>query len=321
MPGMYVSGFDARNELHNNIIAARTGPALYCQNGATVSSPTLKSNDIFSAQGAAYAGTCADQTGVNGNISADPAFLGPANRDYRVAMTSPAVDAGNDAAPFLSLLDLAGFARVFDGDADGVARVDMGALESRNRVPAVNAGADQTIAAGANCLGQVVLSAVASDPDGDPVTLTWSGVFGTASGPNLSVTLPVGTHAITVTADDGIGGRASDTVVVTVADTTPPVIAGVKASPSVIDKSNHMMVPVQIFVDATDGCGAVDCRIVSVASNEPATGDWEITGALTLNLRAERLGKGDGRIYTITIECTDAAGNVATSTVTVAVPK
>jgi photosystem II stability/assembly factor-like uncharacterized protein len=321
MPGMYVSGFDARNELHNNIIAARTGPALYCQNGATVSSPTLKSNDIFSAQGAAYAGTCADQTGVNGNISADPAFLGPANRDYRVAMTSPAVDTGNDAAPFLPLLDLAGFARVFDGDADGVARVDMGALESRNRVPAVNAGADQTIAAGANCLGQVVLSAVASDPDGDPVTLTWSGVFGTASGPNLSVTLPVGTHAITVTADDGIGGRASDTVVVTVADTTPPVIAGVKASPSVIDKSNHMMVPVQIFVDATDGCGAVDCRIVSVASNEPATGDWEITGALTLNLRAERLGKGDGRIYTITIECTDAAGNVATSTVTVAVPK
>ena len=88
-----------------------------------------------------------------------------------------------------------------------------------------------------------------------------------------------------------------------------------------IDKSNHMLVPVEVSVDATDGCGAVDCRIVSVASNEPGTEDWEITGPLTLKLRAERLGKGDGRVYTITIECTDAAGNVATSTVTVKVPK
>ncbi len=320
-PGMYVSGFDARNELHNNIITARTGPALYCQNAATLSSPTLRSNDIFSAQGAPYGGTCADQTGLNGNISADPAFLGAANRDYRVAMTSPVVDTGNDGAPVLPSTDLAGFARVFDGNGDGVARVDIGAFESRNHAPVVNAGADRTITADAGCQGEVALSAVASDVDGDSLRLTWSGAFGTASGPNLSLTLPVGTHVITVTVDDGIGGRASDTVVVTIVDTTPPVITGVKASPSVIDKSNHMLVPVEVSVDATDGCGAVACRIVSVASNEPGTEDWEITGPLTLKLRAERLGKGDGRVYTITIECTDAAGNVATSTVTVKVPK
>jgi hypothetical protein len=75
------------------------------------------------------------------------------------------------------------------------------------------------------------------------------------------------------------------------------------------------------MVDATDGCGAVDCRIVSIASNEPGPEDSFITGALTLKVRAERLGKGDGRIYTITVECTDTAGNVSTSTVTVRVPK
>jgi hypothetical protein len=126
---------------------------------------------------------------------------------------------------------------------------------------------------------------------------------------------------IAVTVDDGVGGRATDTVVVTVVDNTPPVVTRVRASPSVIDKSNHMMVPVEVFVDAADGCGSVRCRIVSVTSNEPAGNDWEITGPLTLNVRAERLGKGDGRIYTIAIECTDDAGNVATSTVTVKVPK
>jgi photosystem II stability/assembly factor-like uncharacterized protein len=320
-PGMYVSGFDARNQLHNNIITARTGPALYCQNGAGVSPPTLNSNDVFSAQGASYGGTCADQTGVNGNISADPAFMGPANRDYRVEMTSPVVDAGNNGAPSLPATDLAGLARVFDGNADGVARVDMGAFESRNRAPVVDAGADQTIAAGANCQGQVTLSAVASDPDGEPVTLTWSGAFGTASGPSVSLTLPLGTHVITVTADDGIGGRASDTVVVTVVDTTPPAISSVTATPSVIQKPNHEMIPVVISVAASDGCGGVDCHIASVTSNEPGDFDWYLMEALTLRVRAERAGKGNGRIYTITIECTDEAGNVATSTVTVTVPK
>ena len=318
-PGVYLTDFDAGDELHNNIVTAPTAPALSC--GASLSSPTLNSNDIFSAQGAAYGGTCADQTGMNGNISSDPAFRGAANRDYRVVMTSPVVDAGNDGAPGLPSTDLAGFARVFDGNGDGATRVDMGALEFNNRAPIVTGGADRTIAAAANCQGEVLLSAVTSDPDADPVTLTWSGAFGTASGPSVSLTLPRGTHVITVTADDGVGGRASDTVVVTVVDMTPPAITAITASPSVIDKSNHMMVPVEISVDVTDGCGAVDCRIVSIASNEPGTDDAFVTGPLTLKVRGERLGKGDGRIYTIAVECTDIAGNVARSTVTVTVPK
>ena len=48
--------------------------------------------------------------------------------------------------------------------------------------------------------------------------------------------------------------------------------------------------------------------------------DWEITGDLTLDLRAERSGQGDGRVYTITIECTDASGNPSAKDVTVIVP-
>jgi hypothetical protein len=90
------------------------------------------------------------------------------------------------------------------------------------------------------------------------------------------------------------------------------------------------MVPVAVSVSASDACGGgVTCRIVSVSSDEPQTGlgggdvgpDWEITGALTVNLRAERWKKGDGRVYTITVECTDTAGNRSTSFVTVTVPR
>ena len=50
--------------------------------------------------------------------------------------------------------------------------------------------------------------------------------------------------------------------------------------------------------------------------------DWEITGDLTVNLRAEREKKGPGRTYTITVECADTSGNTSASkTTTVTVMK
>ena len=38
-------------------------------------------------------------------------------------------------------------------------------------------------------------------------------------------------------------------------------------------------------------------------------------------LRAERSGKGNGRIYTVTYRATDASNNTTTKTATVIVPK
>jgi hypothetical protein len=73
----------------------------------------------------------------------------------------------------------------------------------------------------------------------------------------------------------------------------------------------------------------VSTKIVSVTSNEADNGlgdgdtaiDFVITGDLSLSLRAERSGKGDGRVYTITVEAVDAAGNASELTTTVSVPK
>ena len=101
------------------------------------------------------------------------------------------------------------------------------------------------------------------------------------------------------------------------------------ASPDGPWSPNHKMRSVTLEVDVSDTCDAnPTCSIVGVTSNEPVNGkgdgntspDWEITGDLTVDLRAERSGNGDGRVYTITVRCTDASGNFTTSFVTVTVP-
>ncbi len=135
--------------------------------------------------------------------------------------------------------------------------------------------------------------------------------------PASGSTFPLGGTLVQCTATDSHGNRKSGAFNVLVRDTTAPVIVKLEASPAAIWPPDHKMVPITITVIATD---LVDIHpgsvIVSVTSNQPANGtgdgnttpDWKITSPLTLELRAERAGSAD-RIYTITIQTTDASGN------------
>ena len=76
-------------------------------------SPAVTNSDI---QGCAYTG--------NGNICLDPLFVDAGTGNLRLLSTSPAIEAGDNAAP-----DLNGSPRFVDGDLDGLAVVDMGAYE------------------------------------------------------------------------------------------------------------------------------------------------------------------------------------------------
>ena len=112
-------------------------------------------------------------------------------------------------------------------------------------------------------------------------------------------------------------------------DTISPVINSVSATPNRLWPPRHRMVPVTVAVAVADNCSpAPVCEIVGVSSDEPINGlgdgdtapDWIITGDMTVDLRAERSGVGDGRVYTITVRCFDEVGNVSENTVTVTVP-
>lgn len=123
--GMYFFSYSSSPiALFNNVISVPTGQtAVYCVN--TV--PAFTSNDVYAPQGTGYSGLCTDQTGLNGNISANPLFVN--NGNSRLKGGSPAIDAGDNSAPNLPTKDFAGNPRIVNGNDGPTAIVDMGAYE------------------------------------------------------------------------------------------------------------------------------------------------------------------------------------------------
>ena len=155
---------------------------------------------------------------------------------------------------------------------------------------------------------------------------------------------PLGTTTVTFTATDDSGNSASCTTTVTVIDTTSPDIS-VTISPDMLWPPNHKMVDIIAVVTVSDVCDAAPSVVLtSITSDEPdnthgtpwdadngASGDGntndDIQGAedgtedCEFQLRAERCGTEDGRVYTITYTVTDASGNSADASATVVVPR
>ncbi len=115
--------------------------------------------------------------------------------------------------------------------------------------------------------------------------------------------------------------------VTTMVSNPAPTITNLSVDKPSLWPPNHKFVDVTVNYNVADNCGPVNC-VLSVTSNEPENGtgdgdtapDWIIVDAHHVELRAERAGNGTGRIYTITVTCTDSAGNTSTQAVQVTVP-
>lgn len=208
-----------------------------------------------------------------------------------------------------------------------------------NSAPAVTCPASAII----ECGPPTTTAIAVSDAEGDALSVVW-GLNGVAVQTNLvpagapgavvnlsfTSVLPLGTNALDITVTDAAGNVTSCASTIQVVDTTPPVIENASVSPSSLWPPNHKMVDVRVSARVKDACGPAKWKITSITSNEPQNGlgdgdtanDWQITGDHTAKLRAERSGKGSGRIYTLSIVAEDASGNQsAPTTVTVKVPK
>ncbi len=148
--------------------------------------------------------------------------------------------------------------------------------------------------------------------------------------PASGSTFAIGTTTVTCTARDVAGNAASASFKITVKDATAPAIASVTPSQSTLWPPDHRLVSMTVAVSASDRVDPSPvCTIASIKSSEVINGlgdgdtwpDWDIGNGLSFQLRAERAGKGPGRIYTITVDCADKSGNHATKSATVSVPK
>jgi len=294
-----------------------------------------------------------------GDISnADP-LLGPLadnggpTATYALLDSSPAVDAGpatgctdRDGAPLLS--DQRGVARPLDGNGDGSATCDLGALEVQppNEAPSADAGPDQIAECGSPEGSMVALSGAGStDADSTPgtaddiISYEWYEDFGLpterllGSGMSLQALLGLGPHDVTLRVTDHGALSDTDSLSIEVIDTTAPAL-GVALSPDLLWPPSHRMIQVSAEVSATDACGTAEVRLLSITSSEAsdATGEGDghtthdIEGAdmgtpdFDFGLRAERDGCGPGRTYAVTYTATDDGGNTSTAITRVLVP-
>jgi hypothetical protein len=247
---------------------------------------------------------------ANGNLAADSPEFAIGGRTYdccgRHFYFTGQID---EVEVFNRALSAAEIQAIFNAGSAGKCKPTV----TTNHPPVASCQSQTVVTPPNSCMvPNVSINAGSSDPDGDTLMLSQ-----TPAGP-----YGLGSTLVTLTATDPGGLSSQCQATVTVVDRTPPVVASASASPNVLWPPNHKMAPVTVTASALDNCGSASCKIVSVSSNEPldADGDWVITGPLTVNLRADRLGQGTGRVYTITIACADGSGNTSTKTVVVTVP-
>jgi hypothetical protein len=184
-------------------------------------------------------------------------------------------------------------------------------VDGANGAPTANAGPDQTVEATSSQGAQVTLNGLASsDPDNDTLTYEWSGPFGKLSTPIVSPVLPLGTTIVTLTVDDGHSGARSDTVSVTVRDSTAPTVTP----------------PANISVIATEAGGTRGSASAALATFLLAGTAVDIVDAAPVRLTPEASGTpvSNTTLFpigqtTVTFRFRDVAQNVGTASATVTV--
>lgn len=162
------------------------------------------------------------------------------------------------------------------------------------------------------------------DPDGDPITLIQD-----PPGP-----YPLGTTEVTLTVTDDKGASSQCTATVTVLDGTPPALVA-NPDPAVFWPPNHSYETIelsQMVSEVSDNCANLtidNIVITSVTSDEPESGNGDgntfddiviAADCQSVQLRKERSGNGNGRVYSVHLAVNDDYGNTGTAIYRVWVP-
>ena len=310
-----IAGNTAANGLGDTTGAPTPGPNV---DGAVTSNGHNLLGVTTEATG--FTGT-GDQTGANPMLAALADNGGP-TQTMKLLTGSPAIDAGVAAG---ATFDQRGMPRTVDdpgvvnaATSDGT---DIGAYEAKG--PCVlSCPSDISVSNDTGLCGAVVNYTEPSGAGCGTVTCDHpSGSF-----------FAVGTTAVTCTSSAG----PSCSFNVTVNDTESPTIT-LNGNIISLWPPNHQYKTVHIsdlVAGASDNCdagvGLSSVSISQVTSDEVQNGNGDgntlndiviASDCKSVQLRSERSGNGNGRVYAITFKVSDTAGNTATATAKVTVPK
>jgi hypothetical protein len=223
--------------------------------------------------------------------------------------------------------------------------------------PTIVCPAPKTVAAGTNCTATVDLrsSATTLDNSAAPVTVSQSPSQTTPLGLGDHTITLIATDAA------GNQSAPCTTTVTVIDATVPIITSVTPSRRQLWPPNNRMVPITVAVTGTDNCSSTLTCEIISITSNEPENQkgkksdfkkgssklpdiegtdkddkkgpdddnnpdprdetDWEITGPLSANLRAQRNDLGAGRFYVITVRCTDEAGNSSEGAATVFVPK
>jgi hypothetical protein len=210
----------------NIICNANSGGGLYVDPQDSITQAAF--NDVWNNTDGNYPGG-QDLTGLNGNISQDPQFVGATNNDFHLLDVSPCINAGDHTfQPSAGELDYYGNARVYAG------RVDIGASEYfDNFRPVPEAGPDQLLRVTALPVLVSLDGSASSDPKGAALSYYWSQI----SGPTVTLSdagaakpsfdaCALGTYLFQLVVSNGSFASFPDIVQVTVSNAPPVADAG-----------------------------------------------------------------------------------------------
>jgi len=281
------------------------------------------------------------------NDTQQPKISAPANASYQCASEVPAADPSQATAS-----DNCGTPAVTVSETNnGGAGSPASPLIITRTYKATDASsntssASQTItvidniAPSISCPANISVNAISGTcaaPASFTVTATDNCSVPTVTTDHLSgSSFPVGTTTVHAMATDAAGNSSTCSFTVTVKDIDPPVIT-LNGQTIALWPPDHKYATVHVtdlVASASDLCDpSVNINsvvIASVTSDEPEHGigdgntsnDIVIGGdCKSVQLRAERMGGGNGRVYTITFKVTDSSGNSTTATAKVTVPQ
>lgn len=237
--------------------------------------------------------------------TADDACVGALGEDHPFSFAAP----GSQSHTY-----------AFDDGNGNTAACDQTVTAHDGTAPTVGCPADDTL----------VLSADDCTAVASYVATSWDACSGVDSESHTFAFSAPGVQAYTYAFSDASGNGADCTQSVSAVDSTPPVVTA--GAPIELWPPNHGYRTVSLAdcAHAYDACGgAIDldggaATVTSVTSDEPedaagngdgkTSADMVIVDGHTVDLRAERQGVGNGRVYEIHFTVLDGAGNATAGT-------